>query len=364
MDLEGKLLFDINVCKDQIASSNFENFLAYKNLFKLVFEASNNLPLTEFKQFCKDNNISPYQAKSYYTVYDKLFNSTITEYKISEELAKRAKHWDKDTWIEFSKLYDDGLACRKILFYALVSSKLKYSDICIPIEEVTIKDIKKYRQYINKYRPNKYKNTAGKFRGLRTRLSNFINKDFRAYVRADKDLMNMIQEHNNNLIALIEEHLEHIEQVDTNEPEEIEEIPQQEINMQEEDTVEITHYTRESKIDLNEWLESVSKYIDTDIYRLYNSGNKLKVNWNNPYYAVIFLGLDAFNLPSRDEYRRRYRELIMLFHPDNKSAENKNMATLLMTILNDINLQIWGSNGERYMQFETSIKFSLMQLGV
>lgn len=367
MIFEDKYLFQFYNCKSKIVDSNFENFLAYKHLFKIVYDASNNLSIEEFKSFCANIGLTPYQAKCYYTVYDKLFNPEIIEYKISDELASRAKNWTKDMWIEFSKAYTDDLTCRKVLFNTLITKKLKYSNVSIPVELLNLNDIRKFRKYVDKFKPNKAKKVASSFKSLRTRLNNFINKDFRNYTKADNELMNRIREYHDTLVALIEEHMESSdEEVDG-------EVVENTIDTEMEPLEAVRAVPEPVKVDQelvttddfsDPWVEAVRKYIETDIYKLYSTGNKLKVNWANPYYAVIFLGLDIFNIPDRDEYRKKYKELIILFHPDTKRVEHKAVATTLLTILNDINLNIWGSCGERYLQFINSIKFSLIKLGV
>lgn len=349
MELKEHWLDDYYACKNKIIDSNFENFLGYKKLFKLVFDASNDLEIDEYKRFCNKIGLNPFEAKSYYMVYDKFFRSCIAEYKISDELAKRAKNWDKTIWIEFAGVYSDDLACRKALFYTLISGKLKYGNVAVSVEEIKLKDIRKYKYFVKKYSHNKTKNIYSKFKSIRTRLNNFINKDFKNYAKADNELLNTLKMHNSNIMALIEEHIQNLDE---------KELPKEE--------VEITNDSAppEEETPADDWESSISKYVSSEIYKLYEQGDQLKVNWENPYYAVIFLGLDVFNLPTAEEYRKRYKELVLLFHPDTKEEAKKPVANLLFTILNNINLNTWGINGERYLKFINSIKFSLIKLGL
>lgn len=388
MNYNERFLDDYLACKDKIVNSNFENFLGYKKLFKLVFDASNNLSNEEFKAFCNDININHHQAREYYRVYDKLFSSDKKDYRISDELAKRAMAWDKSIWIEFSKIYSDDKTRRKTLFYTLVSKKLKYGNITIPVESLKLNDVKKFRQYVNKYKPNKYKNISSTFKSLRTRLNNFINKEFKNYTKSDKALMEKIKLHQETLIALIEEHLEQDQHLDTQLHEDLfdDSHYSAKISSFDQDNNELINHDHDYKHAIekleqdydftfcssftdnnnkdSDWNHKVNKFTSTDIFELYSNGSKARVNWENPYYTVIFLGLDIFNLPSKDEYRKMYKELVLLFHPDNKSDEQKPIANILLIILNDINLNVWGIGGERYFKFIQSIKFSLLNLGV
>lgn len=354
-----KLLEEYNYCIQAIIDSNFENFISYKKLFKLVYEASNSLSISEFKSFCKSIDINPFQAKAYYNAYDRLFKDTITEFKISNELAKRAKNWDKSIWLEFSKLYIDDVTCRKTLFFALVLKKLKYGTISIPIEKLTIYDVKRYKHFIDKHKKKNPADINKKFKSIKTRLNNFINKEFKVSCKANNEIMTNIKDYQESLFALIEANIHDIETYESTENEDFT-TKERYIEPEKAEDNDDEYFTAP----MSEWDKAVHRYKLTELYKLYDSGNKLNVNWENPYYAVIFLGLDIFNLPSKEEYRKLYKELIMLFHPDNKTDINKQTANLLLVILNDINLNVWGINSERYLKFINSVKFSLMNLGV
>jgi hypothetical protein len=351
MIFKNQLLNEYDECKNTLIDSYFDNFLGHKRLFKLIFEAATYLDIQEYKDFCRQINITSHEAKNFYHVYDTFFRPDIADFKITDDIAKKARLWEKNMWIEFSKIYTDEKTCRKTLFCTLISGKLKYNNICIPVENLKLNDIKKFKQYVNKFRTTKNKDISTKFKSLRTRLNNFINKDFKNYTRADKELLETIRNHNANLIALIEEHLENCRTEEDNEYLETENIAE--------------HYDEaDDGTEGYEWFKKIRKYTETDIYNMYKNGENLKVNWDNPYYAVIFLGLDVFNLPTAEDYRKRFKELMHLFHPDTKEIQYKPVANRLTTILNDINLNTWGHNGERYIKFLNSIKFSLMQLEV
>lgn len=355
MTFKDKLLNEFNNCNYSILNSTFENFLAYKNLFQVVHEASNNLEMQDYKEFCNEIGISQLEARNYCIVYEKLFNQDVKEYKISDELIKRAKSWDKSMWIEFSKIYNDDTACRKNIFLILVSGKFRYNGLCIPVNKIKLSDIKRYRLYINKFKRNKKKKLYSNYKSLRTRLNNFINKEFKNYAKADKQLLDTVKNHSNNLLCILEEHLENLESEETENKQKLKT-----------NTIEetIPQHTSEKETTEDNWYNKIERYTNTDIYKLYSRGENLNVKWENPYYAVIFLGLDIFKLPNHEEYRKKHKELVMLFHPDNKPEEHKVVANLLTIILNDINLNTWGISGERYNKFVNSIKFSLMKLKI
>jgi len=363
MTFKNILLSEYQECNHSLIDSAYENFLSYKKLFELVYQATEKLEYQEYKDFCKDVNITPHEAKTYARVYDLFFKPDIKEYRITDEVARRAKKWDKYMWLEFSKIYEDEKNCRKTLFCILLTGKLRYKGITIPVEELTLNDIKRFKSHINKFKSYKSKDITAKFKSLRTRLNNFINKEFKSYTKADKEILEQIKTHHNNLIALIEEHLENANH---------EAVDSQEITETKEDKQEFSTFNTSDMLDSEtieeipsrEWFKKINRFLSTDLYKLYENGDNLKVNWNNPYYAVIFLNLDIFNLPSAEEYRKMYKEMILLFHPDNKEENAKTLASKLTSILNDINLNVWGANGERYTHFINSIKFSIMKLGV
>lgn len=359
-------------CKNKIIDSNFENFIEYKKLFKLIYEASNNMDIHDYKKYCHDMGISPLEAKNYCIAYEKIFKQSITEYKISDELAKKAKSWDKSIWIEFSKIYHDGLSCRKALFYTLITGKLKYGNTSIPIDHIKLCHIKKFKQHVLKFNPHKGKKLENNFKSIRTRLNNFINKDLKSNLKSNKELMQAINNHYSNLFAILEEHLEQLNEKveDYDEFEDLshtdDDINKVEIitDSNEKTSVSSTADHLKEEDDAESWKVQIQPFIATDIYKLYNQGSNNDINWGNPYYAVLFLGLDIFNLPSPEAYRKKFKELVILFHPDNKKLEDKPLANQLLNILNDINLNIWGANGERYCAFINAIKFSMMKLGV
>lgn len=317
-------------------------FIAYKSLFETVYNASLALSNSEYKTFLKQINLSHSEANDYCLTYIKLFHPEIKQFNISEELIKQPLDWRKDIWIAFAKMYNDDLACRKLLFNTLIGGKLLYNNVCIPVDKIKLSDLKNYKLYLKKYKTNKAKNVYTKFKFIRTRLTNFLEKELNINSINNSDVINKILNHYNNFTAMVEEHLESSNK-ENNKSSIITQIP-----------YDNTSYANQNLI----------KFTASDLFKSYLDGKQSTINWDNPYYSVIFMGLDIFNLPTSEEYKKIYTELSFKFQTDDKNDSEKSLFILLQKILLDINFNIWGINGEKYPYFVDKIRKSLIRLGV